>query len=312
VVLVLVGAPLAQLASVTNDFPMYCIGLLMAASIISLVANPGRKLTSFVTLSFMIFLVFSSRDWDRSWVTGIYPLTVLILIFAFSCLGIDLKNRATEKETPFQGKLKWALIAFSGSDFLFGISFHGLANLSSIHWSKLDVFMRDEFSFNDGGVLSNFPKLSFELCRKALSVHLNTVVGTYVWGHSFYSNIFYRSIQFLLLLASIVGFTYLYRHYRSKYATVLFFLFLTGIAVHGLSVVLVSYSLMNPQLLLHAVAKIRLTALGLGILLVLPTLGILHLFDRKKWIRHIGLITWLIAFNIMIFWQTKFFLADVF
>lgn len=303
-ILLFYGGIWSQLVSITNDFPMIILGLILALTLF-LAVIPDRKGRALLVWFLAVFMAFVLRGVDVSiW----SALPALALFFPLVILG-RIGTGASSQSSRGGHKEAFQVVAAMALPIILFLTLKtvlvkDIASVGSLLKTKLPI----------GGYLANLEK--FTEISKSFSFlwqFMKSVFGSYVWGHSYYDRWVYWGLFFLYLLLSATGVSYLFKS-RSKTGAWLILVTIGLLIALQLTAVLTAYIFDAGTL--DAIArdsylKSRFTAPGVSTLLVLPAWGINALIENKSrmMILEFSLRSWCLIlmgyYGAVIFWGPR-------
>jgi hypothetical protein len=301
--LTFLGGMLSQAASLTNDIPLFLLGCVaLQGFVIALNRNIYWKLASIIIVFVLTFLLW---EIDVSSITAL-PLLSGIIILSFTPKISPLKPKNITDRT--NQNLLTRFFIFILIVLLMLITFRALMNLPLIsdRISKLanKLYLLNDFKLVD---YSNFSGI--------LVSYWKSFVGTYVWGHSYWPQLYYLIGFIAYLITFLKGLKQLgFDLLREKY---FFVLFIIAAIVSVQLIVIFSIAAgsvsLSDQIAREAYTKVRLSApLSTGIL-IMPMFWHSsieqYLDDRGFFVK-----LWLVLFGLFhsLWLPTKFFFADLF
>ncbi|WP_141730853.1 hypothetical protein [Oligoflexus tunisiensis] len=297
------GGMIAQSPSLTNDIPLFilgCLCLLSAATIIQKSITKG-------IISLLITSIFfhAVRNFDISSVTALPFLCALIVL-------LMIKGAVVRTDTmpPSQISFGKALLFFLGFILCIIVCVGIFKSMIS------EQYFLSTLSEIEGRVLllRDLERLDFENSVNIIVSYWRSYIGSYVWGHSYWPNIYYVFSAAAYIAAVISGLRIL----KSKASPRVFYT--SGITLAALiatQVVIILSIASEPssagdQVFRDSYTKVRLSAPIAPALLILPALTGSMLSFKSKMVKLLWL--WLIIFALAsaILLPTKFFLADIF
>lgn len=293
------GAIFSQVASVTNDMPMYLAGI-FALALLGSLALELTRVRRLIGYAVFVGLLFTVRQVDRSWLAGVAVLLVVpVLLTKPMLLDYKVRQRGLMSLVVFGG------VAFVGvlGAFFFGREF---VRSSGVIRDLLD-------QARDAKLLSTLVTLSLSQVDNALYQHLVSAFGSFVWGHSYYAGWIYRMFTVFWLAVSAIG-IYLIGATAPSNRVGLAKAGTLGIVfgAHLVAVLAIVASRMQaPEIVWQSFAKIRLTAPGLGALFAPALIGVIFLQGRQGASRQLfrGVCIWSLV--LLVHYLPRFYLADL-
>lgn len=284
-----VGTYLGQVVSISNDPPMYLLGFFVSIGMTHLLVKSGMR--NWCSLFVGFFLFYLGKFIDRSAVAILPSLGMMIFL-----LVLVKKNKTSQKTNAALGVC------------IFFVSF--LAVLSvGIKWNFFDQILNLKIESlvnmitEDARLLANLSKFNLESAYHALMIYFNSLIGSFIWGHTYLPVIYKLAMGLLALVLGWYGIKAVTREvskFRSKLILVLL-----GILFAVQCLVILSAEMARIDdipIVFESFLKPRLTAPGLGGLLVLPSLGLYWVycrFENKKYLLR-GLCLWIICWQIFL------------
>lgn len=299
------GGLIAQVASTTNDVPMYMIGIVGVGWLITLAMSTSR-LRSFIGLGLMIVLAFVASRIDRSFV-AILPIFAGVLL-------LGRIHHDDEDDEDFAPQI-WLRAALSiGACIIFALLVVGIAlGVSGVH--RLFPFPLEGLLRLDNNIamLFDLSKVSMHDAGRILSHQLKSVAGTFVWGHSLFDIEVYRIWNGVFAVATIGGLIACGTSARTvRRATLIGVVFGIMLGCQVVFAVAIAAGHMSEAgVVWQAYSKIRLTAPG--IVAVMAAFGVgVYWAQRRQLLSSImfrAVVAWLMILGF--YYLPRFYLADV-
>lgn len=196
VALIFCGAYLAQLASITNDFPLFISGMAFGIFIGHGISHGIRPL-NFVHLLIWVGLYSTLFfDIDQSWILGLPMISACIFITVLSFFRKYKKNIQTSSRARQLVQLLVFISVFIGCFIAIAELRDQISNVNH-EWGIVPrTYMQ---------MLLNFVNLTSSETWISISEHMKSFWGTYVWGHTNHSNFFYICLTLGLATTSVLG-----------------------------------------------------------------------------------------------------------
>lgn len=304
--LLLSGAYLSQVASVTNDYPMLMLGLFGCTMLSTLLTSDSRRrvLLGFITFAGFVYL---SRPIDRSWISGLLTIIAAIGIVGLRCL--NPRGRILEKKSPSLARsllssgLVWLLGAIVTAGSIWSVPYLWEAGIQGVFKPILRLSA-------DGHMLLRAKPYGPGLTLDILWFHFQSFVGTYVWGHSYFSPFVYVLFAIAWAYLTCLGVIALWEKSRVPPFQAMLILGFAGGGYFAMLMLLNTYNEIFPGTSLDAAVKFRFMAPGAAIVLTLPFLGIQSLFSSPSRSRTFLMVAsyWAIVF--LSYYQVRFFYCE--
>jgi hypothetical protein len=304
VALIFLSGLIVQSASLTNDVPMYILGLI-ALLAYAVVLNRKKLLPGVFAVFTLVISYYFFRTIDVSSLS-VLPL-VLGVIFLISFKSIF------NNQPPVHEQFRASSLRLS-RDFL---GLVGLVLIFVVFYvlilSKTSVMDHLQLLEPRTILLHDMKRLTMENIPGILWSYWKSYIGTFVWGHSYWPAWYYVAAFFAYLCAVYRGLAGLKCKFNSTQYYLLIILIAGIISIQLLSILSIAAgpSFMADPIARDSYAKVRLTApLAVGIL-ILPMLSV-RLLSQGPLANIIKL--WLVIFAMAsCFWlPTRFFFADIF
>lgn len=274
-----VGSFLGQVASISNDPPMFLIGFCLAVGIAISIQNPQKKNWLFIPA--LIFAFYYGRSVDRSAVAALPGIFALIGLMPLPFVAQF--HKAQFNKSNFLLYLATTLILIVA-----GLHFELISKVLSIDFVSLVTRVTDDVS-----LLFNLNKFSFVTALLALQTYTQSALGSFIWGHSDIPNTYSFVVTGVIIVFSVVGIGYL------KFSNTInrTLCALLGILIATQSLIVLIAQMANfgdPLVVFNSFLKVRLTAPGLGAFLIPASLALLQL-NQKQSFR-------IAIFRILCFW----------
>jgi hypothetical protein len=298
------GGMIAQLPSLTNDFPMYilgCFGLLSASSILQ--KSTLKGLGSFI----MVVLLFMAvKGFDVSSLSFAPFLCILLLLLLVRC-----KAYLKQDFNPPQASLRFNVFLDFVGLFLCIIAFaYIIVFLSKISAIVNMLSMFDEHTH----LLSDIQRLDLHKFVAILMSYWKSLIGSYVWGHSYWPDVLYLLSVIAYLVASYSGLLLL-KSRTTPWCFYAVILLLGAVAAFQLTIVLgiaSDASFSDNQIARESFTKVRLSAPIATAALILPTLSGTYIARRTGGPNFLRLWMIILIISYALLFPTKFFFADIF
>ena len=308
------GAFLAQVSSITNDYPMMMLGIFGTGCLAEIISGNEKK----ATLGLLVFSIVlcASRSVDRSWVAGLLTLSAGTMILTARLLLRDApSNIGQAPELPLNSRRGQVLGKIHQGFFALAV---GVFVALSIIWAIphlwaagiQEIFKPILRLSPDGHMLLRAKPYSIQMTWEVLKLHCKSFVGSFVWGHSYFSAPVYSTFLAGWLYLALKGLRHV-MNFKPRYRiTVLVAIGLALGTYHALLMLLVSYNEMIPGSDLAAAVKFRFMAPGVASVVVLPFLGIRSLQSNPHHARTMIFVAiyWTMIF--LTYYQLKFFYCD--
>ena len=303
------GGYLAQFPSLSNDPPLFLYGLFLALGFSGLLRGTLKlwQRLIFICLAFVLF--FAARDIDRSAIAALPLICTFPFVFALTYKTPSSKELVSLKQTRW----KWVLVLVSGVVTFGAVGSAGMYWKDFSRFSGLPVLRIVNAISNDAGMMENLSSHNMATIFAAISVFAKSFLGSFVWGHTYFPDHYYALILGALFVLTLRGLAELIATWDVKVGSLLAVVFGGLIAVYFLIVLLV----LPPDLKIGSTEfggflKVRLTAPGSGILLVLPGLGFLS-FARSSQARHwLYRFGWIWVCSLLIYYMPQIFLLNLY
>lgn len=303
------GGALAQLPTITNDIPMIMFGLLLLAAFTASVTNEiamPKSMLFFGALG-VIFLM----KIDQSIYAAIPVLVGILAVHLLKNFSFSPQKSCSDQAGQ---SLLYGILAMLAYVFLI------LVLVSSvIYLLKIDVLGSREFlvrNLPNGELLNNLSNYRGKLeIMSAFWSYFKSLIGSYVWGHSYYHTSIYCAWGILLVLLGSFGFLKILASFNVNYraaAVVLLILSLVTSAQILLSLTVLKIDANSAQSLKDAYLKSRFTAPGIGALLIMPMLGLTFCLEDSKAKWWVGKVVCAWGICLLAIYWPRFFLADLY
>lgn len=293
--LALTGGFLAQFASITNDIPQYLMGFfaLGTACYIFLGKSQRKALVGVAVLLVLFAIAFPI---DRSSLS-LLPLLLALVIFMMIRLSQGRSLIVEERDGHSNATVLLAAGCFTAGAVaaIAGLNLlPGIVRLSPL--SSLGEGIAQSTNLR---MILNFPLVDLGQAAVLLGGYLQSVFGTFVWGHSFYHGIFYFIFAAACTGLAVWGIRSLKGTVGWK--TCAFSGLMLGVLVAALAGIVVSIA--APYIHAHPIArdsftKARLTAPAIAVFWLVPAIGYLKM-GQSQWFRSA-------SFRALVVWQTIF------
>jgi hypothetical protein len=298
------GGMVAQLPSLTNDFPMFILGGFGLLSAVSILQKPILKGLGSFFMAILIFMIVQRFDLSSLSFAPFLCVLFLLLLARWKLLSKQYSN-------PPQTSLRLkAFLDFLGL-FLYIIGFVYIVTILVKIPAIVNILsMLDERTL----LLGDIQRIDSHKSAGILISYWKSIFGSYVWGHSYWPDAFYGLSVSGYLVASYLGLLLLKsRTTPWHYYTVASIL---G-AVVAFQIVIVlgiasGPSFSDNQIFRESYTKVRLSAPIATAALILPALSgayIARISGESKFLR-LWMIILFLSYALLL--PTKFFFADIF
>lgn len=292
VLLIFSGGIMVQIPSVTNDVPMFFVGLL-GLLVATKVFDRSRILYRVLWGLGYLGLVAGVSHIDRSYLAGMPFALFLIFVGFFNIQQPPAPSSQSSSLSPsvasvVNGTLIVVVVCALTTWSLWYTS-HVIDNNPGPIFNWFRGYMDDLNLFLS---LKDVPRSDMPIL---LYFYARSIAGTYMWGHSFLAaQVYFVWVTLVLIIPSILGIRYLLE-IGGKYKKLC--LAVLGVLI-GIQVVVV-LTVASDSLGVHlgamdAQLKARLTAPGLAAIFLLPFLGFVSISKCEKWRPWLlyGTLTW--------------------
>lgn len=263
--LLLVDSFTTKITSINNDLPMFLLGISLALCLVSYIKKPRLKVLAVGILA-NFFLYLFVRRFDVSHFAAL-PATLPILFIAFS------KPILLDRNNTFLKNIITGLFAIVSSVVIVTLLFKISSSLPSL----IDFASESACSHNlPCYFLSNLKQdIGFSQLISDQIVYLKSLMGSYIWGHSYGA-----PWAYLLKILAFIYFTgkgFLNIQSNSVRMMLIFSLAMAFVIIK------IAYlpGSADLEIVRESFLKPRLTAPGIYAYLVLPLIGVLNL-SRKE------------------------------
>jgi hypothetical protein len=310
ITLAFTGCLLGQIASVTNDVPMYVTGL-WGALAFAYFFHHASDWRAWAGVGVFFGLLFYVRQVDQSWLAGLPT----VLLFPLGLLSLILpKAGPPTGQGPFDPEKRFAIVPalyFAAGVMGFFVFVRGLMMTPQgtqfvDHLIALGSTISGEFAR-----LRGLTALPLSHALQIVYSYLCSIYGSYVWGHSYYDNFVY-----VTLLAGTSYLSYLGARKiadQSSHLKMAFILLCLGMACASqfLGIVAIASQDFGPDLVRwQSFTKVRLIAPGLACILPVPLLGLVHLLESPHLARRLFLIVYIWGSLLLCYYWPQFFIID--
>lgn len=286
------GALLSQMASITNDVPMFFLGLWLTAAI-SLAIFGKSTGRAFLALAIGAVGLAIGKNIDVGWVAGI-PLWFLgALCFCLRKRGRYVQDaRGFVTRHPLLTVLVLAAVA------------HVCGRLIATPLSRA---LPDQVAFVKSMLAMVRPRgVKVALLRTVHNVF--SFYGSFVWGHSVFSLPLYGALLAGGLYLAKRGAAFLVKGHGS--ALIILAAMALSLGYYAFMVDAIASYFQVPGVTEVAAVKVRFLVAGIGGLVMLPYLGLGESYKKATWAAPIGWIElgWLAA--LLLHFLPRFYLAD--
>lgn len=295
--LVLFGGFYTQLASISNDPPMFMVGIMAAVLIFESVISGVSK------RSIVGYLILCSMAWfgPKIDVSGYLIIPYLVLIPIFWTIRLE------SNMTPSR---------FIGTTMLIQmIALITAVIFTANHfWRELTHIAKEIQSFAPFiPYLKNFLKFNVSTGTTALVEYFKSFMGTFVWGHSYFPDIFYWASFFLCIWLIYKGLCLIAHRYSMGSRIIILALFSLLLAFQVIcTFIAFETSLSMPEIVIASYLKVRLTAPAVGGFVGLLMIGMYETMRRKSHGSFLFSLLWIWALAMLIHFYPDFYWADAF
>jgi hypothetical protein len=295
---------IAQLPSLTNDFPMYilgCFGLLSASSILQ--KSTSKGLVSFIIVALLFMAV---KGFDVS------SLSFLpFLCFLFLLLLVRSKPFFRQDFNPPYASLRFkAFLDFLGL-FLCIIVFVCII----IFLLKIPAIANMLLLFDEqSNLLHDIQKINFYKYVAILVAYWKSLIGSFVWGHSYWPDALYMLSIVAYLVASYSGLLLLKSRTTSWcfYAVTILLGAVVALQITIILGIASNASFFENQIARDSFAKVRLSAPIATAALILASLSGTYITRSAGGAKFLRLWMIILFLSYALLLPTKFFFAEVF
>jgi hypothetical protein len=292
--LMLFGGYLAQMSSITNDFPMFAYGILSAFMLIQTVYNPKIGSILFVFLAATGSVIYG---FDESFLSAALIAAVFLILLITKLHKLKGDKRKLRFIPPDKEAMFFTAAGFLGMIFVFWLCMVLIeTNILKEMLSKVPRGLL-VWQLSSGG-FSNAPKYMYEILR--------SFFGSYIWGHSHFSDLTYFILSAIYGALACSGLKIIFPKHVTR-------MFLTGLgAAFGVYVICHLAISMDgsAENLRIASSKIRFTAVAAGLLLFLPVFSLEKVLEKYSKIIGGMVFSWLVFFQL--FYQFRFSFIDIY
>lgn len=315
IVVILCGSYLSQVPSVSNDTPMYLVSFFGIASLAGIMEDQHKK-KALLSLILCGLFYFLTKDLDPSSLSLI-PWLVFACFYFFMSL---IKNtffshdQAPNQTFQFLDKQSFRYAAIVVGTIILSLTF--LRNLPEI-LKLFGLTLNDFYQYfpKQKRLLSNIFRYGLIESIQAFWAHLKSLIGSFVWGHSYYQWWIYGLHLVFLLRMSYFGLNYLIGFIKGGRNSKIGVCFITGLLLASyLTLVLITNSHgSNPtDVTRESFVKARFLAPGLVPVYILFYMGIHSMLKEKKYRQKIITLTGIWTLTYLIYFLPRFFLADTY
>lgn len=318
--LLLSGGYLAQVATVTNDYPLMMLGVFGSACMMEII--PGRTRRSVAGMLAFAIMLFALRKVDRSWVSGLLPL-----LAGVPALGVSFLVSSTRKKSsgfrkddsirhPARGARGAVVDTLTAAIFVVPaavLTAVGVWQAPSLWAAGHQSFLQAIVNLSpDGHMILKAKPFAPGMTLDILRFHFSSFIGTFIWGHSYFAPSVYAIFLAAWGYLTMRGLREAGKSGPMMCAATLIPLG-AGLGCYFVMVMLLaSYNEIVPGADLDAAVKFRFMAAGVGVVTALPLTGLKSLLaDRRK--AHGAVIAsafW--AAILLAYYQLKFYYSDTF
>ena len=306
------GAILAQIASVTNDVPMYLTGLWGLATLVSLLIEP-RRVASWIGLMIYMGLLLVVRNIDRSWVAGI-PAVAAVFLVPFrlrSHQEAQQDGALGDRSASWMSLAAWLSFLSACVLTVIGIRFLATSTHSNAIFNQL-ISTGSAIS----GEVERLRYVGMHPWAQAMQMiysYFRSIYGSYVWGHSYFHEAVYASLVLATAYMSYLGIKTLVETARPACT----FLVAVGLGLLAGTQLVAILAIASPEFVPDVVhwqsfTKVRLIAPGISCLLVTPVLGIVRLLGHRRYAFVLLRMAVIWGLILCCFYWPKFFIVDAF
>jgi len=292
IVFALMGGIYSQFPTITNDLPMFLFGVLLLNINTYFLSTSKNVLRHILAFFLAVLSLLIGRNIDHSY------LAIIPSLFLIVTVGIS--KFALKKSPPMNRQNPMAPCAIFFAAGLSIILFLYNGTVRDMIISGLTKFT------NKAVFLENFVSSSLETKLEIFLSYFKSIVGTFVWGHSYFETFQYIISFIFLSYMAIRGLIKSQSYLDTRIGALWFSLAFWG------SIILIISSVPYDIDILDSYSKVRKTAPSIAIILLLPFMG-LNFTYHKLQARHIlssGVIIWLAV--VVFFSLPKFFLAPIY
>lgn len=159
----------------------------------------------------------------------------------------------------------------------------------------------------------NFLKFNIATGLTSLVEYFKSFIGTFVWGHSYFPDVYYWVSFFLCLWLIFQGLCLIAQRYSTRSRIIILTLFSLFLTFQIISVFIAfnTYHSM-PAILIASYLKIRLTAPAVAGFVGLLLIGISNVMKRETHSKYFFKLLWIWTLAMLIYFYPDFYWADAF
>ncbi len=305
----LCGTFWGYLPSVSNDLPFYFCGFLGLSALLSILHSHKNKwLVAVPIIGLLISTIWLLKGIDRSWIFFLLYLPFL-LILVFPNRNPTIKH--------YHERFIYELLLFIVYFLLIVTLSFGIASFPRLFtedyiginiWQKLaeltDKQILRILGIDDFINLSNY--FTF------LKLHLKSLFGTFVWGHSKLPAWIYSTLFTAWIYLSFLGWLWLRKSFRLNQQLYIFGVLAAALVGTIIAMLTISVPYLDKPLQYESFTKVRLAAPSIFFYMFLPAIGA---FSLKKGDSNANIISFsfiIVLISLYTMYLPQFFFYDKF